>query len=378
MDKVKYIALNVRGVRDQTKRQAVFKWISNQKANICFLSETYITHDIVDNVNTDWTGLCYHSYGIKHAKGASRGVSILVKNNIPFTFLDEITSEDGRKLIVNCDIGGTKFSLISIYAPNSKKERVNFFADVKRCLNDIELHNIIMGGDFNTVVDKHLDKKGGLPAETHSSKALTKHLINHFNLFDPWRTQNPTKQHFTHKQVNPLILTRIDFWLVSKKLQTDIISSNIIPSIRTDHRAITFEFHVKQISKGKGFWRLNTSILDNKEYQNGIIELIDNVTKEYAHSEIEKRLLWDLLKIKCKEFSIKFSYKLSHERMSEVTRLQTQLEVIEKEMGFIEELIELNGNSNTNFKGLPYFYDVQVRNIEAVLIVVLRMTKRDD
>ena len=29
-------------------------------------------------------------------------------------------------------------------------------------------------------------------------------------------------------------------------------------------------------------------------------------------------------------------------------------EVIEKEMGFIEELIELNGNSNTNFKGLPY------------------------
>ena len=53
-------------------------------------------------------------------------------------------------------------------------------------------------------------------------------------------------------------------------------------------------------------------------------------------------------------------------------------EVIEKEMGFIEELIELNGNSNTNFKGLPYFYDVQVRNIEAVLIVVLRMTKRDD
>lgn len=69
MSKLKFISLNVRGLH----------WLSDQKADICFLSETFITADIVNKVNNDWTGICYHTYGIKHAKGASRGVSILVK-----------------------------------------------------------------------------------------------------------------------------------------------------------------------------------------------------------------------------------------------------------------------------------------------------------
>jgi exonuclease III len=230
----------------QGQRQSVFQYLKKQRASIFFLTETYITKEMVNDINKDWDGPNYHSFGIPHPNGASKGASIFVKKETSFKFLNMKESGDGRKLIINCELENSKFSLIVIYAPNTKTERINFFNDVKCWMREFDLHTIIMGGDFNTIMDKSLDKKGGRQAELGSSKALNKHICNTFDLVDIWRIKNPGKKSFTHKQSNPLVLTRIDFFLVSKSLMTNICSCDIQPSIKSDHRAVTCSFVIKK------------------------------------------------------------------------------------------------------------------------------------
>ena len=107
-----------------------------------------------------------------------------------------------------------------------------------------------MGGNFNTIMNKRHDKKGGLPAEKESGKCLKAHVRNTFDLIDILRYRNPNKAFFTHEQSNPLILAWIDFWLISKNIIKDVCTSVILPAIKTDHRAITLSFSTKVNARG--------------------------------------------------------------------------------------------------------------------------------
>ena len=231
---------------------------------------------------------------------------------------------------MNCEIENFKFTMVAIYAPNTQTERVRFFKDVKILMQDNEQYTIIMGGDFNTIIDHTLDKKGGRPAELQSGKSLKDNIFKVFDVHDIWRYRNPKKLFFTHKQTNPVILTRIDFWLISKSLTKDIYSCDILPSIKSDHRAISMIFTVRTSIRGKGFWRLNVHILKNINYQNGIDDIIKDFTRKYNDSNIDKRIIWDLLKIKLKEFSVQFSIQEAKKTRLEETHFQNKLQAIER------------------------------------------------
>ena len=61
----------------------------------------------------------------------------------------------------------------------------------------------------------------------------------------------------------------------------------IIPAIRTDHSAIYLELgNVDKEAKGPGFWKMNTSILEDDEY----IYLMTGVTKmvQFGSQKAEK------------------------------------------------------------------------------------------
>ena len=86
----------------------------------------------------------------------------LLKKDFHFKFLNKKTSNDGRKLLINCTVDNDKFdkfSYVVVYAPRTKNERTAFFRDLDLWLRDCELHTLIMGGDFNTIINKRLDKK---------------------------------------------------------------------------------------------------------------------------------------------------------------------------------------------------------------------------
>ena len=86
-------------------------------------------------------------------------------------------------------------------------------------------------------------------------------------MIDIWRVRNPSEKRFTWRQKTPIIQRRLDYWLVNDSLQDDIVSVDIIPSIGSDHSAITLSNSFNGIGdskRGPSFWKFNCSLVNDK------------------------------------------------------------------------------------------------------------------
>ena len=105
-----------------------------------------------------------------------------------------------------------------------------------------EEENIILGGDFNCPINSVLDKKGGILLPRKSVISTIDCLCDDLDLMDIWRVKNPTTKSFTWSQNSPMILCRLNYWLISNNLQDLVTTTDITPAIKTDHAAISIEF----------------------------------------------------------------------------------------------------------------------------------------
>ena len=58
MEKLKIVSINVRGLRDKSKRFTLINWLKTKQFDIAFLQETFITKDINDKIEKD-----FHCFG---------------------------------------------------------------------------------------------------------------------------------------------------------------------------------------------------------------------------------------------------------------------------------------------------------------------------
>ena len=133
-------------------------------------------------------------------------------------------------------------------------------------MGDFHCDDIIIGGDFNSVLDIDLDKKGGL-AKTHSKavKVIKDHMTE-LDLVDVWRLLNPDRRRYTWRRQMPEIHCRLDFFLVSQSLTCNVTNSDILTGFKTDHSLVTIKLALHSNPRGPGFWKLNTSLLEEEEY----------------------------------------------------------------------------------------------------------------
>ena len=72
------ISLNVRGIRNKIKRNSIFRWLNDQKADIALLQETFLDEELNKRISNEWSGEILSTYGSLH----SRGVSILFRKDL--------------------------------------------------------------------------------------------------------------------------------------------------------------------------------------------------------------------------------------------------------------------------------------------------------
>ena len=80
-------------------------------------------------------------------------------------------------------------------------------------------------------------------------------------------------------------------------------------------------------TRGDGYWKLNSSYLEQDDYKAGIKQLCTEVTNMIDIDDIDK---WELLKIKAKDFSINFAKCYRND-------MKTKIQNIEKEISLIED-----------------------------------------
>ena len=125
------------------------------------------------------------------------------------------------------------------------------------------------------------------------------------DLIDAWRVLNPEISRFTWRQKKPEVHCRLDFFLVNHITFCNTVSADITPGYKTNHSMITLQISLHSNNSGRGFWKLNTSFLNDIEYR---IKLIVNQTKaEYVQDEtVNLDLLWEMVKMKVREESLKY------------------------------------------------------------------------
>jgi hypothetical protein len=92
--------------------------------------------------------------------------------------------------------------------------------------------------------------------------------------------------------------TRIDYFLVWTEILMNSYSSDIRPIVLkfTDHNSISLKLKLFKGNKGYGYWKLNTSILENQEYCKSIEKLITKYQHKFKE-QTKLDILWDNFKL---------------------------------------------------------------------------------
>ena len=150
---IKIGSLNVRGLRNNKKREKMFCWLKDQPYNIILLQETHSTYNINNQLAQEWGNIAYFSGN----KSNSQGVGILINEGVKCDVVDYTDIFKGRLQAIKLKINHKNITIINIYGPNNDESLLFEKLEEFVLLNDDR--SIIIGGDFNTVLDIDKDKK---------------------------------------------------------------------------------------------------------------------------------------------------------------------------------------------------------------------------
>ena len=183
--KCNYISLNVKGIREKGKRQRIFAWCKEKKADIVFLQETFSSREVEDKWATEWNGQCIYSHGTSHSKG----VLMLINASLNIEMKRVLSDLDGRYILVDCILEGVRVILCNVYFPvrNKEKEQTQLLKKIQAELGVLnkDRHSIIIGGDFNMVRNEELDYVGNNKLRSQSLFNLEmENFMETWNLID--------------------------------------------------------------------------------------------------------------------------------------------------------------------------------------------------
>ena len=85
------------------------------------------------------------------------------------------------------------------------------------------------------------------------------------------------------------------FFLTSRNINTRVRKSDIIPGFSSDHAAPTLVIDIKKENGGKGFWKLNSTLLKEEKFKTEIVNCISTtILDNHSANPI---LLWDTINV---------------------------------------------------------------------------------
>ena len=338
MTDLNILSLNVRGLKsDYIKRKKIFNIITNKHPDLALLQETHSIKAIERQWEQEWGGKIIFNHGTSN----SRGVAILVAPKLNDSITDVTRDDEGRCIIVNILQNNTTYTIVNIYAPtqNYEKEQITLIQKVHNLLSSQNPENIIIGGDFNSVLNPAIDKRGG-NTDTNKGKKYRSELhafINTQNLCDIWRAMNNNKFDFTWHCKKTKIFCRLDFWLISEHLANKTSKTEILPTVNSDHKIITLILASAHQKRGPSYWKFNTLLLRDTEYTDFMNAVItDSIIK---HEHENKNLMWELIKMEIRQATITYT-KVKRKREN------TYEKELQRELIKLNEQIKDGGNEN--------------------------------
>ena len=320
---LKLASININGLRSNLKQSSVKDFILQNKPDILLLQETFVDNSFLAKSIEQNLGLdmrCIWNFG----KGNSCGVAIfLLNNNIS---IDNFHCDFfGRIIRLDFSMDNfTNFRVINAYFPTEPRDRKEFIDSYSQYL--IGAKHLILGGDFNFILDSNLDKIGGNLEEGMVGSKLFKPILVNFKLIDAFRYLFPTKRTVTRCRNTKvgMVGTRLDRFYISSVIKDLLIGYDTLPCSCSDHDFVVMNLACNSgnngISFGKSYWKFNDDLLNDSDFVSSfelfwkLISRTENVTLDY----------WDKIKEYIKEFCIDFSTSKNKNLYGELKRLKKQ------------------------------------------------------
>ena len=191
-------------------------------------------------------------------------------------------------------------------------ERDNFFAQVTDNLDPGT--PTILAREFNTVSNRSLDRCGSVVLDTslESSAALAR-LFKEVSCEDIWRYLHPSSSGFTWSRADGSFSSRIDLIACPFAWVPSVSACNSVQCPFSDHCALAFSVSVPDvIPPGPGLWKLNVSILEEREY----FDIISDFWAQWKYRKAFYSSLtkwWENGKSKIKGFTISYCCRRSRQ-----------------------------------------------------------------
>ena len=240
MATINVLSLNVRGLRDTSKRRSIFEFY-RKRCDILCLQETHSTPDDEQLWNNEWGSAGHYSHGTS----AAQGVAIFIKKGSCIETEIVHSDKDGRILTIKVQKNEYCLCILNIYGPNH--EAPIFFKQAIEATYQT-CDKIIVIGDFNTVMDHALDRRteAGNVINPTTTKALND-ICDQLSLQDIWRVQNPeSKRYSWYRTVQKgkgekiISASRIDYALISSGLCSTVHDTFYLNGMHTDHSAFFY------------------------------------------------------------------------------------------------------------------------------------------
>ena len=322
MGDITIFSLNVRGLRNRTKRKKVFRMLKQNNFDIICLQETYITCDVADQWKLEWGGELIYSEGTPHSKGQI----VLIKKSFPHSWTTEIIKE--RILALKVNVGSNDLVIFNVYAPSCFSDTRSFYDDLTDFVNSCNCNQKVVCGDFNAVLNNSLDIISG---ENHSLPLvqLFNDFVNSCCLNDAWRVTNPNTKEYTwsRKSNNKFTARRLDYVFLDDGAMDIETETRICSVPSSDHRGIFVSLNYIDVQRGPGYWKFNNSLLKDKVF---VDKMNDTIEQFITSNSTEKAdYLWELLKLKIKEESVKYSKHAAIKRKNNSVDLSNKIALCE-------------------------------------------------
>jgi hypothetical protein len=166
------------------------------------------------------------------------------------------------------------------------------------------------------------------------------------SLIDPFRELYPDLQRYTWRKINPFKMARLDFFLITENILSNLKNCKVEPSYRSDHSMIILELEFNPFIRGKGLWKFNNSLLYDIDYINMVKEKkldvknqysalvynfdeMDNVSNEDIHFTINSQLLLETLLMEISGNTITYSSYKKRENEKQEKKLRNEIAQME-------------------------------------------------
>ena len=296
------LSLNCNGIRDASKRAGLLHWVRSLpvRPDIICLQEVHCS-----SVQECSSWFQSSGFGVACSLGSVRssGCAILFRDSLSVS--NSWCDAEGRYLQCEFSSRDQSFRVCCLYVPNRNPARDSFLHDLQVKI-DFSVPSLLCG-DFSTVFDRALDRRGSDPSDTsRESTSALGGLFDACSVVDIFRYLHPSTPGFTWSKWNGALASRIDLVGIPSQWVSSVSACSVVPCPFSDHCEVQVSVTVPDIiPSGPGLWKLNTAVLKDAEY----VRLISHFWQAWRGSMDNISSLakwWDAGKSRLKGLTIRY------------------------------------------------------------------------